>query len=405
MTNREAAIRIIRRLRKAGHQALLAGGCVRDRLLGHRPKDYDVATDATPETVVRLFRRTIRVGMQFGVVIVLQGPHQVEVATFRSEAGYTDGRRPDRVVFCDAEQDALRRDFTVNGMFYDPVGRRVIDYVGGRNDLKRRVLRTIGTPDERFGEDYLRMLRAVRFAVQLDFEIEPTTWAGIRRHAERITQVSGERIAVELEAILTHPDRARGIRLLIDAGLGRRIFPGFEGPTAKSGHQVIGHLPRHVDFALALAALFAEAPTDRALDWIAALKPSRRLSRHVRYLLDHRGHLLQANMPLSRLKMLLASPYYDDLFTLQKAICRARSQRLGPLYAIRRRARALAGCDLAPPPLLNGHQLQALGVPAGPRLGHIAREMYIAQLEEHIHTADDARRWVRRWLANHARHD
>lgn len=402
MTNRQAAIRIVRRLREAGYQALLAGGCVRDRLLGRRPNDYDVATDAPPDAVIRLFRRTLKVGAQFGVVIVLQGSQQVEVATFRSDVGYTDGRRPDQVTFCDARQDALRRDFTVNGMFYDPLERRVIDYVGGREDLQRRILRTIGPPDERFGEDYLRMLRAVRFAVQLGFEIEPATWQGIRYHAERIARVSGERIAVELEAVLTHPDRARGMRLLVESHLARHIFPGFDGPVARAACGLYEHLPRSVDFALALAALFVAGPTEWALERCAALKPSRRLVQHVQFLLDHRGCLLDAEMSLARLKMFVASPYYHDLFVLHKAMCKAEARSLAPLRKIRRRAAELAGQDITPRPLLNGHELLALGVQPGPQVGQVAQEMYVAQLDEQIRTPEEARRWVRQWLARHA---
>ncbi len=405
MTNRQAAIRIVRRLRKAGYQALLAGGCVRDRLLGRRPNDYDVVTDAPPDAVIRLFRRTLKVGAQFGVVIVLQGSQQVEVATFRSEAEYTDGRRPDHVTFCDARHDALRRDFTVNGMFYDPIERRVIDYVGGRDDLQRGILRTIGPPDERFGEDYLRMLRAVRFAVQLGFEIEPATWQGIRRHAERITRVSGERIAVELEAVLTHPDRARGVRLLVESHLARHIFRDFDGRLARAACGLYEHLPRSVDFALALAALFADVPTEWALERCAVLKPSRRLLQHVQFLLDHRECLLDAEMSLARLKMFVASPYYHDLFVLHKAMREAEARSLAPLRKIRRRAAQLAGKDITPRPLLNGHELQALGVQPGPQVGQVAQEMYVAQLDEKIHTPDEARQWVRQWLARHAPRD
>ncbi len=177
MSNKQAAIEVIQELQRHGYQALLAGGCVRDMLLGRPAKDYDVATDARPDDVMRLFYRTLKVGAKFGVVIVLTRGRQVEVATFRSEAGYEDGRHPTRVDFTSVAEDASRRDFTINGMFYDPLKEQVIDYVGGQADLRNRIIRTIGDPDERFGEDYLRMLRAIRFSTQLGFEIEPHTYS------------------------------------------------------------------------------------------------------------------------------------------------------------------------------------------------------------------------------------
>ena len=198
MSNRDAAYKVVRQLHKAGYTALFAGGCVRDRLLDRPAKDYDVVTDAVPEQVTACFRRTLQIGAQFGVVMVLTDGQQVEVATFRTEGGYQDGRHPTHVEFASATEDASRRDFTVNGMFFDPIEKEVLDFVNGRQDLEKQVLRTIGDPDERFGEDYLRMLRAVRFAVKLEFEIEPATWAAIKKHAPKITGVSAERIASEL---------------------------------------------------------------------------------------------------------------------------------------------------------------------------------------------------------------
>ncbi|MCD6392697.1 MAG: CCA tRNA nucleotidyltransferase, partial [Planctomycetes bacterium] len=167
MTNREPAIKVIRRLHKAGHEALLAGGCVRDMILNRAAKDYDVATDARPQEVVKLFARTRKIGAKFGVVMVLDRNQQVEVATFRTESGYADGRHPDKVEFATAKADAARRDFTINGMFYDPIEKKILDFVGGQADLARCVIRTIGKPHDRFGEDYLRMLRAVRFSTRL----------------------------------------------------------------------------------------------------------------------------------------------------------------------------------------------------------------------------------------------
>lgn len=202
MTNKSAAIKIVKVLRRNGFVALLAGGCVRDMLLRRIPKDYDVATDARPEKIISLFNRTLKVGAKFGVIIVLLDNCKVEVATFRSEADYIDGRHPQKVRFSDPEGDASRRDFTINGMFFDPIKKMVIDYVDGQTDLKKRIIRTIGLPELRFGEDYLRMLRAVRFSAQLCFKIDSKTFDAICKNAHNITQISGERISMESKGFL-----------------------------------------------------------------------------------------------------------------------------------------------------------------------------------------------------------
>jgi poly(A) polymerase len=301
---------IIRTLRQAGHEALLAGGCVRDLLLGRRPKDYDVATSARPEEVLRLFPKALTVGAAFGVVIVLEGASRAEVATFRAEGGYSDGRRPDAVRFTDAREDALRRDFTVNGMFLDPAPRpngarraslpvvagppakcaapalaegapapglehgRVLDFVGGRADLAARVIRAIGDPARRFAEDHLRMLRAVRLAAELDFAIEPATAEAVRRLAPQIALVSGERVREELARLLTAAParRRRGLELLSDLGLLAVLLPEVEatkgvaqGPTVHPEGDVFAHTLlalealREPTFELALATLLHDA--------------------------------------------------------------------------------------------------------------------------------------------------
>ena len=401
MTNREAAIRIVRRLRAAGYEALLAGGCVRDMLLRRAAKDHDVVTNARPEEIKQVFRWTLEIGAKFGVVVVRAGGQQIEVATFRTEEGYTDGRHPDRVEYADARADAMRRDFTINGMFYDPVKRRVIDLVGGKADLRRRLLRTIGDPNERFGEDYLRMLRAVRFAVQLDFEVDPATWQAVTVHAGRIRQISGERIAIEVEAILTHPRRGRGAAMLVESGLAGSIFPGFGGEQAKMGAGVVASLPERVDFALALAALLGAVRTESAMLYLEGLRLSNAHAKQVRFLMEGRGVLADGSMPLAQLKTLVASPYFRDLYELHRALFIVHGEPLTELVQIRRRAEAIAEKDIKPRPLLNGHELIALGVQPGPTVGLVAQEMYVAQLGETITTAEEARQWVRRWLANH----
>src|SRR6476620_3024901 len=255
MTEREVAIGVVRRLRQAGYEALWAGGCVRDELLGVEPADYDVATSARPEDVQRTFARTVAVGESFGVVAVI-GPRRfdgsfpkVEVATFRSDGAYIDGRRPESVVFSTAAEDAQRRDFTINGMFFDPLESRVLDYVGGRADLKAGVLRAIGDPRARFREDKLRLMRAVRMAARFDFPIEDATAAAIREMAPEITVVSAERIADELRKMLVHRHRSWAMRQMDELGLLRHVLPEVEaemkglpqGPPAAS----TGDLWRH----------------------------------------------------------------------------------------------------------------------------------------------------------------
>jgi len=404
MTNRQAAIKVIKRLQQNGFQALLAGGCVRDMLLRRRAKDHDVATDAKPQDVIRLFKRTLKVGAKFGVVIVLTENQQVEVATFRTETGYADGRHPGSVEFATAAEDAGRRDFTINGMFYDPLKKEVIDYVDGQADLKSRIIRTIGKPAERFDEDYLRMLRAVRFSTQLGFEIESSTWSAVCGNVKKITNISGERIAMELEGILIHPNRAAGASMLIESGLAKVIFSGFAGEQAKSAIVVLGQLRRKVDFALALACFFAGCETDFAVLCCQVLKLSRNQNKHIKFLLANRNTLLNKQMSLAELKKLLAQPYFGDLYELQRAIQKSKGggrKSIAALIALRKRINELGDVELQPEPLLNGHDLIRLGAVPGPALGQLSEELYIAQLEGTLHTAEQAGQWAKKWLQKH----
>ena len=404
MTNKQAAIKVIKQLSGNGFQALLAGGCVRDMLLHRQAGDYDVATNAQPGDVMKLFKRTIKVGAKFGVVIVLLEDQKVEVATFRTETGYADGRHPSVVKFSSAEEDASRRDFTINGMFYDPLKDKIIDYVDGKADLKKRLIRTIGKPNERFGEDYLRMLRAVRFSTQLGFEIQPATWSAIRKNAKKITKISGERIAIELEAILANPNRSVGTSMLVESGLAEAIFPGFKGKQSKFAIDVLDQLPKKVDFALAIASLFAGCKTEFALEKCRILKLSRNQNKQIKFLLTNRGKLLEDGMTLSSLKVLLAGPYFWDLYELQRAIQKARPDgRAGitALTKLRKRIKDLGDIELRPKPLLSGHELIRLGAVPGPALGQLAEEMYIAQLEGKLHNSKQASQWAQNWLQKH----
>jgi poly(A) polymerase len=404
MTNKQAATKVIKRLHRNGFQALLAGGCVRDMLLSRRASDYDVATNAQPQDVIGLFKRTLKVGAKFGVVIVLIEGRQVEVATFRTEAGYADGRRPSVVEFAGAAEDAGRRDFTINGMFYDPLEKEVIDYVNGQADLKSRIVRTIGRPAERFGEDYLRMLRAVRFSTQLGFAIESSTWSSICRNASKIVGISGERIAIELEGILVNPNRSAGASMLFESGLAGAIFPGFPFERAKFAIQVLGQLRKKVDFALALAGFFAGCRTGFAIKACQVLKISRNQNKHIKFLLANRDKLLDESMSLADLKKVLAEPYFWDLYELQKAIQKAEDhgrKSMAALIRLRKRINALGDVELQPEPLLTGHDLIRLGAVPGPSLGQLAEEMYIAQLEGTLQSSEQAERWAKKWLQKH----
>jgi len=401
MTNRQAAIKIIKKLNRSGFEALLAGGCVRDMLLKRPAKDYDVATNAEPADVIRIFKRTLKVGAKFGVVIVLIDRTQVEVATFRTESGYTDGRHPANVKFATAAEDASRRDFTINGMFYDPLKKKVIDYVNGRADLKKQLIRTIGRPAERFGEDYLRMLRAVRFSTQLGFRIEPKTFSAIKKNAKNIHSISGERIAMELEAVLVNSNRSAGASMLAKSGLAKVIFPGITPQQVNLATNVLAQLRKKTDFPLALGGLFADCKTEFALERCGILKLSRNQTKHIKFLLTNRGRLLNDKMPLAQLKLIASEPYFEDLYEFQKAIQKAGSKSIGPLIKLRKRIKALGDMELRPKPLLDGHELIHLGAVPGPALGQLAQEMYIAQLEGQLTTKQQAKQWVKKWLQKH----
>ncbi|MHC4280030.1 MAG: CCA tRNA nucleotidyltransferase, partial [Planctomycetota bacterium] len=337
----------------------------------------------------------------FGVVIVLIKDKQVEVATFRTETDYTDGRHPGRVVFSTAAEDAARRDFTVNGMFYDPIKRKVIDYVKGKSDLKKCIIRTIGDPVERFNEDYLRMLRAVRFSTQLGFKIDPKTFSAITKYARKIKDISGERQCAELEGILISPGRAAGTRILIKSYLLKALFPGLVGHKAEFAIKVLSFLPKKIGFPLGLSSLFAGCGIDYSLKILKSLKLSKSTTKHVRFLLNNRGKLLDDKMSVSQLKILLAQPYFNDLYEFQKVIQKANNQSISALINIKKRIKRLGNVELQPKPLLNGHELMNLGAVSGPSLGQLSQEMYTAQLEGQIIMKTEARDWVRKWLKRH----
>ncbi len=388
---REFAVRVVRRLREAGHEALWAGGCVRDELLGLVPADYDVATSARPEEVRRLFRRTVAVGMAFGVVEVIgprtpAGPLMVQVATFRSDVSYSDGRRPDAVTFSSAREDALRRDFTINGMFYDPLEDRLIDYVGGRDDLRARLLRAIGDPALRFTEDKLRLLRAVRMATRFDLTIEPATEAAVRAMAPQITVVSAERIADELRGLLIHPRRARGVGLLYETGLAAAILPELRGldSLAPGGHvpRVLGLLGPECSFPLAFAALLQDVGWRTASEVCQRLKLSNAERARVEWLIRNRQYLCDAKqMRPSALKTVLAHPGSRELLALHRADALAAGRSTEHVDYCEQLLKQWTDADLNPPPLVTGHDLARHGLKPGPLFKRLLGAVREAQLD------------------------
>src|SRR5213594_1341151 len=266
----DSAIEIVQELRSRGHEAYLVGGCVRDMVMAIEPADYDIATSARPEEIVEIFPRTESIGAQFGVILVIYRGHPFEVATFRSDEAYIDGRRPTGVVFTDARQDVLRRDFTINGLLYDPMSQEVIDYVNGQADIKAKLVRAIGDPHARFEEDKLRILRAVRFGARLGYEIEDETWKAVCAMAPKIHQVSSERVRDELSRILTEGQAARGFRLLDASGLREEILPELEW----TGHieRSLELLERGVEPDFAMGVLLHETPVQSVESIVQRLK-------------------------------------------------------------------------------------------------------------------------------------
>lgn len=426
-----SAIKIIQKLRLSGHEALLAGGCVRDLLLGREPKDFDVATSATPDEVVALFPGALTVGAHFGVVVVRQDHEQIEVATFRTDGSYKDGRHPESVTFATAEQDAQRRDFTINGLFRDPIKDRVIDYVGGAVDLEKRVLRAIGDAHQRFDEDKLRLLRAVRFATTLGFEIEEKTWQALCEHAPAIQSVSAERIRDELIKIFLHPNRLRGFDLLMDSGLMAQVLPEIlvlkgveqppqwhpEGDVFIHTRLMLSLLPEQVSLPLVLSVLLHDIakPATFAVDETGRI----RFNGHDKLGAEMTGDILRRlkfpndvieptqvtvehhmvfkdvkKMKKSTLKRMMARPTWADELALHRVDCLGSNGLLDNYEFMQAKAEEFSQQPLIPQPLLNGRDLIALGWQPGKHLGAVLTEVQNAQLEGLISTREEALEWL-----------
>lgn len=416
MTPREFSIDVVKKLTDAGYVAYWAGGCVRDLLLGKEPNDFDVATNATPAQVRELFgkRRTLAVGESFGVIIVL-GPKSaepVEVATFRSEGTYLDGRRPSSVQFSSAEEDAQRRDFTINGMFFDPIAEQVHDYVGGQADIQRRVIRAIGIPQERMEEDKLRLLRAVRFSALLDFQLEEETAQAVRDMSSQIVVVSAERITQELKKMLSHTRRAQAISLCEELDLLEVILPEVceftiqESLEEWQDRQQALELIDKISFVSAMALLLWDVPSITASRKVERhggtvrsicqrLKLSNQEKDEIDWLVHQRGQLLRfEEMSLAEKKRLAVHPLFDSLLVIELAIAHAKNNSLETLDKFSEFARQTPAEILNPPELVNGKTLIELGHRPGPEFQRVLKAVRDAQLNEEISTEAEALAFV-----------
>lgn len=430
---RSGAINIVRSLQVAGYSAFWVGGCVRDFLLGREPKDYDIVTSALPEEIEKLFARTIPVGRKFGVIIVLEGGHEFQVATFRAEADYQDGRHPEQVTFGDAMADARRRDFTVNGLFYDPIREQLHDWVEGKRDLTAKIIRTIGLPAERFAEDHLRLLRAIRFAAQLGFEIEAETFSALRENAPKIQTISAERIRDELLKLFSPPHGARGLDLLRDSGLMEHVFPELvatitceQSPDFHPEGSVFNHLrlmlslmPEDADPLLPWAVLLHDIAkpltasrdpetgsihfyeherigADMAEKILERLRfPRKQIDVVMKAVRCHMQFKDAPQMRKSTLRRLLMRETFPLEIQLHRLDCLGSHQRLDVYEFLLEQARELEQQPEIIPPLLNGNDLLALGFGPGPEIGAALAEIREKQLQDELKTPEEALEWAK----------
>lgn len=421
------------RLRERGHISYFAGGCVRDIVRGEMPKDFDIATDAPPEVVQKIFPRTYAVGAHFGVVVVVENEVNFEVATFRSDDVYIDGRRPTAVHFATPEEDAKRRDFTINGMFFDPEKNEVIDFVGGRADLEAKLVRAIGDPAQRFAEDRLRMLRAARFAAVLDYKIDNQTWDALVANASSINQISAERIREELVRIFLSPNRVRGWDLLDESGLLKNILPELdamkgckqpeqfhpEGDVFQHTRLMLQLLPEKVSVPLVSSVLFhdvAKPPTAtvdetgrirfNAHDRIGAEMTEKIMERlrFSRAEIDAtvemvRQHMVFKDVPqmrVAKLKRFMARPTFEEELELHRVDCASSHGMLDNYEFLLQKREEFANEPIIPPPLVRGEDLLALGLKPGPKFGEILEAIETRQLEGELRNREEALDWLKK---------
>ncbi len=435
MEGRTLAERVCAALRDAGHQAYLVGGCVRDALLGREPKDWDVATDATPERAVQLFPGSVTVGAQFGVILVTADGAQVEVATFRSDIGYSDGRHPDRVVYARTPQeDVQRRDFTINGLLMDPRSGEILDFVGGRDDLQAGVIRAIGDPRRRFMEDKLRMVRAVRFAARFGYTIEPLTLAALRSLAAQVTQVSAERLRDELTRILTEGHARRGFELLEESNLLLYLLPDIqrmkgveqppqyhpEGDVWVHTLLMLEGLPAGSSPTLAWGVLLHDvgkpptfAPPQGPQGRIRfdghveiGTKMAEELCRRLRFsnaeteqitalVANHLKFKDVPQMRASTLKRFVRLREFDEHLELHRLDCLSSHRNLENYEFVRRFLEETPPEQVRPPRLVSGDDLIGLGMPGGPRMKELLQALEDAQLEGRILSREEALEFAR----------
>ncbi|MFQ3168158.1 MAG: poly(A) polymerase [Limisphaerales bacterium] len=425
---------LAKRLAGAGFQAFWVGGCVRDAQLGQAPKDYDIATDASPEEVEQLFRKTIPVGKQFGVIMVLEAGHEYQVATFRAEGDYTDGRRPGSVRFTDAREDALRRDFTINGLFYNPLADELHDWVGGQADIEARCIRTIGDPAERFGEDRLRLLRAVRFAAQLGFAIEPETFAAVQQHAAAIREVSAERIREELLKLFRPPHAARGLDLLHESRLLPEVLPELaatigceqppkyhpEGDVFTHIRLMLSHLPADAGTTLIWSVLMHDIAkpvtqtsdegrirflghektgASMTVEIMNRLRFPKANSAVVKTCVRHHMQLKAAQqMRRATLRKLFLRPTFPAELALHRLDSLASSGRLENYEFLEAKFAEFQNQPELQKPLVDGGDLIALGQAPGAKLGKLLSDIRNRQLAGELTTREQALAWVREVL-------
>jgi poly(A) polymerase len=441
---RELANSICDVLRRNGYQALLVGGCVRDVLLGREPGDYDVTTDATPEVVMKLFPESVAVGAQFGVILIPRDSLKVEVATFRSDVGYSDGRHPDRVVYAKtAQEDVQRRDFTINGLLMRHDSNEVLDFVGGQTDLKAKAIRAIGEPSRRFAEDKLRMMRAVRFAARFSFAIEGGTFEAIRNHAKEINQVSAERLRDELTKLLTEGAARRGFELLDETGLLQQVLPEIaamkgveqppqyhpEGDVWIHTRMMLEALPVGSSPTLAWGVLLHDVgkpPTFRSASETGdrirfdghvdvGVRMAEEICRRLRFSNEETGQILALvdnhmrfkdveSMRTSTLKKFVRQPHFDEHMALHRLDCLSSHRNLDSFGFVRRFIAETPPEQVRPERLLTGDDLQGMGFRPGPLFSEILGALEEAQLEGEIQSREEAERFVLRRFGPRGRH-
>lgn len=429
----KSAQNVAQRLIDAGHETLFAGGCVRDRLLGKAPKDYDIATSATPEQVLEVFPKGDSIGAHFGVILVREGGEHFEIATFRTDGAYKDGRRPESVTFATPEEDAQRRDFTVNGLFENPLTGEVIDYVNGKQDLEKKVLQAIRNPAERFQEDALRLMRAVRFATVLDFEIEENTWAAIQENVALLEKISIERIREEFSKIIISKNRRRGLELLVDSGLVNYFLPEVldligceqppqwhpEGDVYTHTCIMLEMLKDEPSLELCLGVLFHDigkpdtytydeeddrirfnghdaVGAEMTKDILKGMKYPNDTVEDVRVMVrNHMSFMHVKDMKTSKLKRFMSRETFPDEMELHRVDCASSNGFTENYDFLIDKKEEFANEPLIPPPLVTGRNLIDMGHKPGPRFKEILRSVETEQLEKRLLDAEQALAWVK----------